>query len=615
MPQQSEEKKQVKCDICGSVDGGPLSWDRVAAEEKNEINRRRNAKALEPSEGRVGLSFSGGGIRSATFNLGVLQGLATHKILTKIDYLSSVSGGSYINCWLNAWIHRKDFDHVNKALSGTAVNRDLDEAPISFLRQYSSFLTPRVGALSADTWTAGAMYMLKLLPNVVFFTILIAIFLLIVQTINSFMKAPVNWPAPVLPSVDWNSPPAEIMFALGLTILLLLWAARGARKTLHGVATSSDQQSASEATRVALLIFIASLFAGYTLVAFAGSSQFWAKEFFLFGAPIALAVLFSGVFFWLAAKGTAQPEIRFVVPSMLSALATAVLWSEFVSWYHDPLRASNENLRILAPFLFSVSLVVGVAFSAALHPFGNKARDWIYRFAGQTMLFSFVWLAASGLEVAATPILQGRNQLPPYMWDFLRNMKAGIILSWLATVVAGVAAGYSEQTRGRKVPVITHWSNRVRRKPDGRKTFLEILARSAPWIALIGLFWIEARQLEVLLEKVKSYSPVQQLKVYYPYLALGLLFVVIVGWFYDVNRSSPASFYRNRLVRCYLGATVEQPAADDLALHLLKDKGNGPYPIINAALNVTHGGDLSVQKRKGLSFTFVVLPAKTRHLS
>ena len=50
----------------------------------------------------VGLAFSGGGIRSATFNLGVLQGLAQLKLLSIFDYLSTVSDGGYIGNWLMA---------------------------------------------------------------------------------------------------------------------------------------------------------------------------------------------------------------------------------------------------------------------------------------------------------------------------------------------------------------------------------------------------------------------------------------------------------------------------------------------------------------------------------
>ena len=50
----------------------------------------------------IGLAFSGGGIRSATFNLGILQALAENGLLHKFDYLSTVSGGGYIGSWLAA---------------------------------------------------------------------------------------------------------------------------------------------------------------------------------------------------------------------------------------------------------------------------------------------------------------------------------------------------------------------------------------------------------------------------------------------------------------------------------------------------------------------------------
>ena len=48
----------------------------------------------------VGLALSGGGIRSATFALGVLQALARCDRLRRIDFLSTVSGGGYIGAFL-----------------------------------------------------------------------------------------------------------------------------------------------------------------------------------------------------------------------------------------------------------------------------------------------------------------------------------------------------------------------------------------------------------------------------------------------------------------------------------------------------------------------------------
>jgi Patatin-like phospholipase len=54
-------------------------------------------------EKRAALCISGGGIRSATFGLGILQGLARCGLLEKFHYLSTVSGGGYIGSWLSAW--------------------------------------------------------------------------------------------------------------------------------------------------------------------------------------------------------------------------------------------------------------------------------------------------------------------------------------------------------------------------------------------------------------------------------------------------------------------------------------------------------------------------------
>src|SRR5258708_21049135 len=62
--------------------------------------RRRVAATGENAAGfpsaPVGLALSGGGIRSATFNLGVLQALAKARLLRVPDYLSTVSGGGYV---------------------------------------------------------------------------------------------------------------------------------------------------------------------------------------------------------------------------------------------------------------------------------------------------------------------------------------------------------------------------------------------------------------------------------------------------------------------------------------------------------------------------------------
>lgn len=82
----------------------------VFAAELQDINTRRQAAGLDtvsgaaPSArlGLAGLALSGGGIRSAAFNLGVVQALDRLGIYRLVDYLSTVSGGGYLGGALSA---------------------------------------------------------------------------------------------------------------------------------------------------------------------------------------------------------------------------------------------------------------------------------------------------------------------------------------------------------------------------------------------------------------------------------------------------------------------------------------------------------------------------------
>lgn len=84
--------------------------------ELGELARRRTAAGLEPVDaeatagpssglGLLGLALSGGGIRSATFSLGVVQTLARRGLLKHVDYLSTVSGGGYLGSCLSSLLN------------------------------------------------------------------------------------------------------------------------------------------------------------------------------------------------------------------------------------------------------------------------------------------------------------------------------------------------------------------------------------------------------------------------------------------------------------------------------------------------------------------------------
>ncbi len=122
--------------------------------------------ALHAKE-RSALCLSGGGIRSATFALGVIQGLAglgrsaADSVLAKLDYLSTVSGGGYIGSWLSGWAERKGGIQpvVEELRTPTGDPLRPEPQPVHHLREYSNYLTPKLGLLSADTWTFAGTYM------------------------------------------------------------------------------------------------------------------------------------------------------------------------------------------------------------------------------------------------------------------------------------------------------------------------------------------------------------------------------------------------------------------------------------------------------------------------
>lgn len=96
--------------------------DVVAAELKY-IRQRRGLADDAPVDHLSGLALSGGGIRSASFSLGILQALAHNGWLKNIDYLSTVSGGGYIGSSLS-WLLAQQLDPATTGTSRFGVERD-----------------------------------------------------------------------------------------------------------------------------------------------------------------------------------------------------------------------------------------------------------------------------------------------------------------------------------------------------------------------------------------------------------------------------------------------------------------------------------------------------------
>ncbi|MBL7774381.1 MAG: hypothetical protein JNK89_00170 [Saprospiraceae bacterium] len=115
-----------------------LSFTDVILREKEQLRQRRKKLNIEHGspgqENWFGIALSGGGIRSATINLGILKTLNRFGILKKADYLSSVSGGGYTHAYVQG---------TTKALG--SMDKLFNDEHINAMRQHGEYLTPGTG--------------------------------------------------------------------------------------------------------------------------------------------------------------------------------------------------------------------------------------------------------------------------------------------------------------------------------------------------------------------------------------------------------------------------------------------------------------------------------------
>lgn len=138
----------------------PVTWrpmgSKVSAdfekEERSAVERRRaHYKLDEKRDWATGLALSGGGIRSATFSLGVMVSLAKRNLMPQFDYISTVSGGGYAGAFLTQLLGRPATQpqaapdgHSKLGLNSTDLPFSRDEGESEILRrirQGSSYLS------------------------------------------------------------------------------------------------------------------------------------------------------------------------------------------------------------------------------------------------------------------------------------------------------------------------------------------------------------------------------------------------------------------------------------------------------------------------------------------
>lgn len=111
--------------------------------ERKAVQKRRAHYNIDRDDWAAGLALSGGGIRSATFSLGVLAALGRRNMLPEFDYLSTVSGGGYAGCFLTSLLGRDACeDSYGLRSDQEPFRREEQESEILMgVRQRASFLT------------------------------------------------------------------------------------------------------------------------------------------------------------------------------------------------------------------------------------------------------------------------------------------------------------------------------------------------------------------------------------------------------------------------------------------------------------------------------------------
>ena len=539
------------------------------------LRARREGAVLDAADdvehSLFGIAFSGGGIRSATFNLGILQALAKQRLLGRADYLSTNSGGGYIGSWFSAWVRRTgSLAAVEQDLVRSAEVRASDVQQVTWLRRFSNYLTPRMGVFSGDTWMAVATYLRNFLLNLVTVCALICFALLLPHVIlhhglGSEMLVLLTWIGALVGGATftyqvsqvaaqpdgrpgwlpdkWRRMPKGLLQIFLVVPLLLSAVCLVLQYRPHDTGLPYPLLWLG----YVLLWWVAALIA-----VLAGQRERWRT--------------------WLALAACAVP-----------AAGTAMLLSVWVPSLVDGAVSAEVMLVVGPPVIMLTALITGIVHLGLIgRMFRESQRQWWSRLGGWILGYSVAWLLFVGIAV-----------LIPIYQDELR-VQAGAMWAgvggWLSTSVAGVLIGNQQ---GRE-------SSRIR----------SIVVSVAPTVFILGLLV----SLTLLLSNAVALERAGA--VWSSMLGLGIL-ALFLSWRVNINTFSLHHFYRSRLVRAYVGASDEQTKDRqhpftgfdhdvDVPLSQLTpgEHHDGPLHLLNTALNLVGQQSLDWQERRAASFCF-----------
>jgi len=634
-----------------------------------ELNKRESAA----------LCLSGGGIRSASFALGLLQCFAsdpkdlaadhakssppdqatppTERLLTKFQYLSTVSGGGYIGSWLSAWLMR-----AGEAGATTRVIEDLGglkadgEPPqITNLRADSSYLTPKVGALSADLWADVAMIVRNLVLN---WTVILPALCLVVLAAKGYgaIEYALTQPSPDgLSCWLWAAVIVSVLaFFVSLSYQSANRPSQGRSNRKQGWFLLCDLLPGVIAAALAALV-IGSQDIDASLADFArlGTDEGWwpvAILLALIGAGLYIAGWLLSRVFWHRRRNIDRgigevtplnwraPDVRKkVIFEFLWGIAAGALFGFLVAVaaglldnYHDAKGRALLVLILGAPIILLAQLIAQIFFVGAisLRQPDDDDREWLARAGGWYAAAIVAWVAFMALVILGSEIV---DEAYRWVWKWLSSVGG---ISGAITLLLGKSSITS--------PDPTH------RKRGGLRVTLDtILTIAAP---IFGAALVVAAS--ALLDKSMFGKPFTQTALFGGapvssshwldcppvMLGVGLVAALLLAIFgsrrISINRFSLHALYRNRLIRAFLAASrvsprgeIERPKrnlftdmdpCDNLPMWKLWDRYSSqrgerwrPFHVINMALNIVSSKNLAWQERKAEPFTVSPLHAGT----
>jgi len=599
---------------------GPLKLYEVLREEYQALrpgvdfsgeNTREVLEELRRQEKPLSaLCISGGGIRSATFALGALQGLAGHRLLDQFDYLSTVSGGGYIGSWLTAWIKRAGgLENVIPRLRPNAEPVPSGEIdPIGHLREYNNYLSPRLGFFSADTWTLGATVVRNILLNWLVLVPLVMLALMIPRLLLAVFRLGETYKE--IGSVGTIASSWAVREGLALCwVLLLAFAIFNIGRFLPGAGGRDHSQSDF------LWMVLAPLTGAVLCFVARDSLYYWgARENIQTGKlEVILWVLVPFAAGWLVfvlfCVRSLKQGVKFLFGPLSLALVSEAACMGAMAWALTNLilpRTSWAGYVTIALPLLLLALDLGGTIFVGLSStvLEDDDREWMARASAWSHMLSFSWLVACALVLLAPG------------WAFHWKVWGKGLLAALTVGSAWLSrlSGFAATATG-KAP------------GPGRKIFA-YLVKLAPAVFLITfgvglsiftnwLLYSTGMLLPPAPGVVATWRDHEFVLEHTPwFLALGGLVILLVlsrvmARYININRFSLHAMYRNRLIRAYLGASNPKrnagrftgfAADDDLLMHELR-MGFRPFHVVNVALNLVSGQRLAWQQRKAQPFT------------